>query len=368
MNDFIFTSESVCSGHPDKICDQVSDAIVDAVLAQDPKGKVAVETLVTEEKIVLAGEVKTSAKVNFEKIARKVIKDLGYTDRRFKFTDKSPMTVAIHQQSPEIAVGVEMDGAGDQGMMFGYACNETPELMPLPITLSHRLAEKIDEVRTKKILPYLRPDGKTQVSILYKNNKPKKITSVVLAVPHDEKIKLEQVKKDLYKKVVAPVLKKYKLSFPEKDIIVNGTGVWHIGGPSSDTGVTGRKIVVDGYGGYARVGGGAFSGKDPTKVDRSGAYAARFLAKNVVAKKLADRAEVRLAYAIGLKKPLMLDVETFGTEKVDKQNILDFMDSILDTSVRGILEGLQLRRPLYLQTAAYGHFGRNIFPWEKIVK
>ena len=368
MNNYIFTSESVCSGHPDKICDQVSDAIVDAVLKQDPKGKVAVETLVTEDKIVLAGEVKTSAKVDFEKIARKVIKDLGYTDRRFKFTDKSPMTVAIHQQSPEIAVGVEMDGAGDQGMMFGYACNETPELMPLPITLSHRLAEKIDEVRTKKILPYLRPDGKTQVSILYKNGKPKKITSVVLAVPHDEKIKLEQVKKDLYKKVVAPVLKKYKLSFLEKDIIVNGTGVWHIGGPSSDTGVTGRKIVVDGYGGYARVGGGAFSGKDPTKVDRSGAYAARYLAKNVVAKKLADRAEVRLAYAIGLKKPLMLDVETFGTEKVDKQKILDFMDSILDTSVRGILEGLQLRRPLYLQTAAYGHFGRNIFPWEKVVK
>lgn len=364
----IFTSESVCAGHPDKICDQISDAIVDAVLQQDPKGKVAVETLVTEEKIVLAGEVKTSAKVNFEKIARKVIKDLGYTDKRFKFTDKSEVTVAIHQQSPEIAVGVETDGAGDQGMMFGFACNETPELMPLPITLSHRLAEKIDEVRTKKILSYLRPDGKTQVSILYKNGKPKKITSIVLAVPHDEKITLEQVKKDLYKKVVSPILKKYKLSFPEKDIIVNGTGVWHIGGPSSDTGVTGRKIVVDGYGGYARVGGGAFSGKDPTKVDRSGAYAARFLAKNVVAKKMADKAEVRLAYAIGLKKPLMLDVETFGTEKVDKEKILNFMNSILDTSVRGILDGLKLQRPLYLHTAAYGHFGRNGFPWEKVVK
>lgn len=368
MSDYIFTSESVCSGHPDKICDQVSDAIVDAVLAQDPKGRVAVETLVTQERIVLAGEVNSTAKVDFEKVARKVIKDLGYTNKKFKFTDKSPITVAIHHQSPEIAVGVDVDGAGDQGMMFGYACNETPELMPLPITLSHRLAEKIDEVRTKKVLPYLRPDGKTQVSILYKNGKPKKITSVVLAVPHDEKIKLDTVKKDLYKKVVVPVLKKYKLTFPEKDIIVNGTGVWHIGGPSSDTGVTGRKIVVDGYGGYARVGGGAFSGKDPTKVDRSGAYAARFLAKNVVAKKYADKAEVRLAYAIGLRKPLMLDVETFGTEKVDKQKILDFMDSILDTSVRGILEGLKLRRPLYLETAAYGHFGRNGFPWEKVVK
>lgn len=364
----IFTSESVCAGHPDKICDQVSDAIVDAVLAQDPKGRVAVETLVTEEKIILAGEVNSLAKVDFEKVARNVIKELGYTDKRFKFTDKSPIIVAIHHQSPEIAVGVDVDGAGDQGMMFGFACNETPELMPLPITLSHRLAEQIDKVRAKKILPYLRPDGKTQVSVLYQNNKPKKITSLVIAVPHDEKIKLEQVKKDIYKKVVAPVLKKYNLSFPQKDIIVNGTGVWHIGGPSSDTGLTGRKIVVDGYGGYARVGGGAFSGKDPTKVDRSGAYAARFLAKNIVAKKFADKAEVRLAYAIGLRKPLMLDVETFGTEKVEKEKILAFMDSILDTSVRGILEGLQLRRPLYLETAAYGHFGRNGFPWEKIVK
>lgn len=368
MTNYIFTSESVCAGHPDKICDQVSDAIVDAVLTQDPTGRVAVETLVTEEQIVLAGEVNSTAKVDFEKVARNVIKDLGYTDKRFRFTDKSPLVVAIHQQSPEIAQGVDMDGAGDQGMMFGFACSETPELMPLPITLSHRLAEQLDKVRMKKILPYLRPDGKTQVSILYKNNKPKKVTSVVVAVPHDEKITLEQVKKDVYKKVVVPVLKKYGYTFPEKDLILNGTGVWHIGGPASDTGVTGRKIVVDGYGGYARVGGGAFSGKDPTKVDRSGAYAARFLAKNIVAKKLADKAEVRLAYAIGLKKPLMLDVETFNTEKVEKEKILEYMESILDTSVRGILEGLKLRRPLYLETAAYGHFGRNSFPWEKIVK
>jgi S-adenosylmethionine synthetase len=368
MNSFIFTSESVCAGHPDKIADQISDAIVDACLSQDPNSHLGVETLVTEEKIVLAGEIKSKAKVNFEKIARKVIKDLGYTDKRFKFTHASPMDVIIHQQSPEIAVGVEAEGAGDQGMMFGYACNETPELMPLPIALSHRLAEQIDTVRTKKILPYLRPDGKTQVSILYKNGKPAKITSIVLAVPHDEKKTLEQVKKDLYKKVVAPILKKYGFSFPEKDVIVNGTGVWHIGGPSSDAGLTGRKIVVDGYGGYARVGGGAFSGKDPTKVDRSGAYAARYLAKNIVAKKMAGKAEVRLAYAIGLKKPLMLDVETFGTEKVDKKKILEFMDQLLDTSVKGILDGLNLRRPLYFATAAYGHFGRSQFPWEKIKK
>ncbi len=364
----IFTSESVCAGHPDKIADQISDAIVDACLAQDPHSHLGVETLVTEEKIILAGEIKSSAKVDFEKLARKIIKDLGYTDKRFKFTHQSPIVITIHQQSPEIALGVDTEGAGDQGMMFGYACNETPELMPLPITLSHRLAEQIDKVRTKKILPYLRPDGKTQVSILYKNGKPKKVTSIVLAVPHTEKVKLQQVKKDLYKKVVAPILKKYNLSFPEKDLIVNGTGVWHIGGPSSDTGLTGRKIVVDGYGGYARVGGGAFSGKDPTKVDRSGAYAARYLAKNIVAKKYADKAEVRLAYAIGLKKPLMLDVETFGTERIDKEKILAYMDNLLDTSVKGILDALKLRRPLYFATAAYGHFGRSQFPWEKVVK
>lgn len=368
MTDFIFTSESVCAGHPDKIADQISDAIVDACLAQDPQSHLGVETLVTEEQIVLAGEIKSKAKVDYEKLARKIIKDLGYTDKRFKFTYKSKLINALHQQSPEIAVGVDIEGAGDQGMMFGFACNETPELMPLPIILSHRLAEQIDKVRTKKILPYLRPDGKTQVSILYKSNKPKKITSIVLAVPHDEKKKLEEVKHDLYTKVVKPILKKYTLDFSEKDLIVNGTGVWHIGGPSSDTGLTGRKIVVDGYGGYARVGGGAFSGKDPTKVDRSGAYAARFLAKNIVAKKYADKAEVRLAYAIGFKKPLMLDVETFGTEKVDKQKILEYMNTLLDTSVRGILNGLKLRRPLYFATAAYGHFGRSQFPWEKIMK
>lgn len=367
MSTYTFTSESVCAGHPDKICDQISDAIVDAILQKDPKGRVAVETLVTENKIVLAGEVNSFASVNFEKIARNVIKELGYTDKKFRFTNSSPITIAIHQQSGEIAQGVDDNGAGDQGMMFGYACTETPELMPLPIILSHRLCEKMDEVRSKKKLAYLRPDGKSQVTILYKNGKPQKVVSLVLAVPHDEKISLMKVKKDLYKKVVVPVLKKYKLKFPEKDIIVNGTGVWHIGGPASDTGVTGRKIVVDGYGGYARVGGGAFSGKDPTKVDRSGAYAARFLAKNIVAKKLADRAEVRLAYAIGLKKPLMLDVETFGTEKVDKEKIVEFMNRILDTSVKGILDGLKLRRPIYFATAAYGHFGRSGFPWEKII-
>jgi S-adenosylmethionine synthetase len=362
-----FTSESVCSGHPDKICDQISDAIVDAVLAKDPSGHVAVETMVAHGQIVLAGEVTTNAKVNFEKIAREQIKRLGYVDTTSGFSYLSPIAIHIHKQSSEIQVGVDNKGAGDQGMMFGFACVQTPELMPLPITLAHALTKQIDKVREKKILPYLRPDGKSQITVAYKNGKPDKITSVVLAVPHDEKMKLSQVKEDLYKEVVKPVLAKYGFTFPKKNIIVNGTGVWHHGGPSADSGVTGRKIVVDTYGGYARVGGGAFSGKDPTKVDRSGAYAARFIAKNIVAYKLSQMAEVRLAYFIGAKKPLMQEVETFGTEKVSKKKIANFVEKILDTSVSGILKTLTLQRPIYLPTAAYGHFGREEFPWEKIV-
>lgn len=368
MKDFLFTSESVCSGHPDKICDQVSDAILDAVLTQDPKGRVAVETLVTENKIVLAGEVTTTAKVNFEKTAREVVKDLGYTDPRFRFTSQSSIDIYIHEQSPEIATGVDTEGAGDQGMMFGFACRDTKSYMPLPIILAHRLAEKMDGVRVDKTLPYLRPDGKTQVSILYKNNKPAEVTSLVLAVPHAEDKQLDRVKNDLYETVVVPVLNEYGLTIDIKDILVNGTGVWHIGGPASDTGLTGRKIIVDSYGGYARVGGGAFSGKDPTKVDRSGAYAARFLAKNIVAKGLAEKVEIELAYCIGQKYPVAVEIDTFDSETVSMDQIKSFAESLLDISVSGILEGLDLRRPLYLKTAAYGHFGREEFPWEEIVK
>lgn len=361
-----FTSESVCAGHPDKICDSISDAILDAILAKDPNGRVAVESLVTTNTCVLAGEVTTKAKIDYEKVARQQIKRLGYTIPQIQFSSKADVTVKIHSQSPEISQGVDDAGAGDQGMMFGYACTETKELMPLPIMLAHRLAQKIDEVREEQVLPYLRPDGKTQVTITYENGKPVGVESLVLAVPHKESISLEQVTDDLHKKVVTPVLKKFGYTFAKKDMIVNGTGVWHIGGPHSDTGLTGRKIVVDGYGGYARVGGGAFSGKDPSKVDRSGAYAARFLAKNIVAQGLADRAEVRLAYFIGAKKPLMQDVETFGTAKKSDKVIQSFMNDLLDTSVRGIVEGLDLLRPIYLQTAAYGHFGRKEFPWEKV--
>ncbi len=362
-----FTSESVCAGHPDKICDKVSDAVLDEALKVDRYSRVAVETMVTKNFLAMAGEVTTKAKLNYKKIARLVVKNLGYTIPKLNFSDKSEILVKIHTQSPEIAVGVDNLGAGDQGMMFGYASRETKELMPLPIMLAHRLAMGMDSLRETGRLPYLRPDGKTQVTVGYEKNIPKIIENVVLAVPHDEKIDLAQVKKDLFNMLVIPTLKEYGYKIKLNQLIVNGTGVWHIGGPSSDTGVTGRKIVVDTYGGMARIGGGAFSGKDPTKVDRSAAYAARYLAKNIVANKLADRCEVRLAYFIGAKKPVMQEAETFGTEKKSAKLINSFTTRLLDTSLKGIIEGLNLRRPIYFKTASYGHFGREEFSWEKVV-
>ena len=362
-----FTSESVCAGHPDKIADQISDAILDVVLEKDQFARVAVETLVTTNRVVLAGEVTTSAEVDYEQIARDQIKRLGYMDDEFGFTHQSPISLYIHQQSPEISTGVDNDGAGDQGMMFGYATTETPELMPLPIILAHKLAQKIDQVREGKVLEYLRPDGKTQVTVKYENNQPVAVEAVVLAVPHDEDISLEQVKKDLYRQVVLPVLAGYRFDLKLDQLTVNGTGIWHIGGPVSDTGMTGRKIIVDGYGGYARVGGGAFSGKDPTKVDRSGAYGARYIAKNLVERGLADQAEVGLAYCIGQSHPVMKTINTFGTAKVSEKTLRLFVDDFLDTSVKGIIKAFNLRRPIYLPTAAYGHFGRIEFPWERLV-
>lgn len=367
-NSFIFTSESVCAGHPDKICDQISDAVVDEVLRVDPLGRVAVETMVANNQIFMAGEVTAKSKINYEKIARREIKRLGYTDSKLGFTDQSPLIINIHEQSKEIAQGVDELGAGDQGMMFGFACDETANFMPLPIELAHQLARRLDEVREEGILPYLRPDGKTQVSVQYRRGKPVAVTKVVIAVPHDENVALHDVKVDLMSKVVAFVLDKYGFSIGAKDLIVNGTGAWHIGGPASDTGLTGRKIVVDTYGGFARVGGGAFSGKDATKVDRSGAYAARFIAKNIVAHGLAKKAEVRLAYFIGAKKSLMQEVETFGTEQVSQKKINEFASQLIDTSVASIIEKLDLRKPQFLETAAYGHFGRPGFSWEKIVE
>jgi len=364
----IFTSESVAAGHPDKICDQISDAIVDSAISFDQNAHCGIEALVTTNHITVAGEVKIKkgAKLDYERVARKVIKDLGYTNPEFEFDQKAKIDCLIHQQSQEIAVGVDTGGAGDQGMMFGYAVKETPELMPLPITLAHRLVERLDKVREEKILPYLRPDGKSEVTLKYDNGKPTSLERVILAACHDERIGNEQLKEDLYNLVVTPTLERFDLKIYKKDLMVNGTGIWTTPGPASDTGVTGRKIMVDSYGAYGRAGGGCFSGKDPTKVDRSGAYAARYLAKNIVAAGLAAKVEVQIAYVIGQKDPIAKDIETFGTEKKSPKVIRDFAWSLLDLSVPGITEGLNLKQPIYRKTASYGHFGRDCFPWENI--
>lgn len=364
-----FTSESVSAGHPDKICDQISDAVLDAALEVDPKSRVAIETLVTWEKVVIAGEVTCKKKLDYKKIAKDVIKDLGYTKKELHFSDKSDIEVFVHQQSPDIAQGVDLDGAGDQGMMFGYAVDETKDLMPLPIILSHRLVEEMDNLRQTKKIPYLRPDGKSEVKVLYENSIPVGVERVVIAVPHNPKISHKQLHSDIFKFVVTPVLKKFGYKIKDSELVVNGTGKWEIGGPASDTGVTGRKIIVDTYGGMARIGGGAMSGKDPSKVDRSAAYAARYLAKNIVANKLAKRCEVQLAYVIGQPKPISAALDTFGTETKPLSVIEDFaFAKLLDLSVRGIVEGLNLRRPIYRESARYGHFGRSQFPWEKVVR
>jgi S-adenosylmethionine synthetase len=292
---------------------------------------------------------------------------LGYTKPEFGFSDESPIEVYIHQQSPEIALDVETGGAGDQGMMFGYATAETPELMPLPITLAHRLVEQLDKVREKKIIPYLQPDGKSEVTLKYDNGQPTSLERVVLAACHEERVKNNELTEDLYNHVVVPVLKRFNLKAAKKDLApVNGGGVWITPGPATDTGVTGRKIMVDSYGAYGRAGGGCFSGKDPTKVDRSGAYAARYVAKNIVAAGLADKVEVQIAYVIAQRDPIAKDIETFGTEKKPPKVIRDFAWSLLDLSVPGITQGLNLKQPIYRKTASYGHFGRDCFPWENI--
>lgn len=361
-----FASESVCAGHPDKLADAISDAVVDAVLSQDPNGRTAVETLVAHDRVVLAGEISTTAKVDVAAIAQEQIRRLGYTEPAWGFSDRSPIANYLHQQSPEIAVGVDDFGAGDQGLMFGYATDETPEYLPLPITLAHALVHSIDSARESGRLPHLRPDGKAQVVVRYENNRPVGVEHVTVAVPHAEQVSLERVRHDIYQLIVLSVLEQYGYTIAEKDIVVNGTGVWHTPGPSSDAGLTGRKIVVDGYGGYARVGGGAFSGKDPSKVDRSGAYAARYIAKNIVAAGLAARAEVALAYYIGAKQPVNFTVETFGTAQKPPAKVLAYARELLEPSVQNIIRQLDLKRPIYLQTAAYGHFGKPNLPWEQI--
>ncbi len=364
----LFTSESVAAGHPDKVADAISDAILDAILSQDPKARTGLETIVGANRIGLFGEVKTSAKVDFEAVAREAIAKLGYTNDSWNFSSKSPLDNYIHQQSPEIAMGVDLDGAGDQGMMFGFACDETPELMPIPITLAHALTKALDESRESGSITFVRPDGKSQVTVAYENDKPVRVEKVVMAVAHDEQTSPKEVHKVIKEQIIDVVLDRYGYSVSDEQVVINGTGLWHIPGPDTDAGLTGRKIVVDGYGGYARVGGGAFSGKDPSKVDRSGAYAARYIAKNIVAKGLATKCEVALAFVIGQANPQMKAFDCFGTETASLEEIQTFVDGLLDTTVRGIVEGLDLRRPIYSQTTAYGHFGKADLPWEQIAK
>ncbi len=364
----LFTSESVCKGHPDKIADGISDAILDQLLIQDKYSKTGIECVVGNNQIALYGEISSEAQIDYHAIVKQQIHKNGYTVKNWGFHENSNFNNYLHQQSSDIAVGVDTGGAGDQGMMFGFACNQTSEYMPLPIAVAHAITAKIDQVRESKILSWLRPDGKAQVTINYNDPLNPKIEKLVLAVAHDESVGLSTIRKDLILNVLEEVLDNFKLSLPsDSNIIINGTGVWHIPGPASDAGLTGRKIVVDGYGGYARVGGGAFSGKDPSKVDRSGAYAARFIAKNIVAHGLADKCEVGLAYVIGRSKPLMQTIDTFNTSKYSLAAIHDFKDKLIDTSVNGIIDRLNLLRPIYLPTASYGHFGKKSLPWEELI-
>ncbi|MDO8657524.1 MAG: methionine adenosyltransferase [Candidatus Levybacteria bacterium] len=382
-----FTSESVTEGHPDKICDQIADAILDEIIAKDPKARVAVEALITNGVIIVAGEITTSVYVEIPEIVRRVIKEIGYTDAQYGFHwETSGVTIAIHAQSSDIARGVdsykEADhtgkivkedlenlGAGDQGLMFGFACNETKELMPLPIVLAHKLAQRLSDVRKKQIVRGLRPDGKSQITIEYKNGTPSRIDQVLIAAQHDEYKKSDRLRKEIIDKVILPVLPK-KLIDKNTKYHVNTTGRFVIGGPQADTGLTGRKIIVDTYGGYSRHGGGAFSGKDPTKVDRSAQYMARYVAKNVVAAKLADKCEIQIAYAIGRPEPMSVLVHTFGTGKIDEEKLGKIVTKVFDLRPGMIIKHLDLRRPLYRQVAAYGHFGRTDLdlPWEKTDK
>ncbi len=381
MHKRLFTSESVTEGHPDKVCDQISDAILDAMIAQDPEARVACETFVTTGKVTIMGEISTSAKVDIPSLARQVIADIGYTKEEYGFAaDSVSITTAIDAQSPDIAMGVDssleertaagdvlnQNGAGDQGMMFGFACDETPELMPLPISLSHALAKRLTKVRKEGILPYLRPDGKTQVTVEYDGTSPVRVDTVVVSTQHDPDTDMETLRQELMQQVILPTIPAALLDEATK-YFINPTGRFVLGGPAGDTGLTGRKIIVDTYGGYARHGGGAFSGKDPTKVDRSAAYAARYVAKNIVAAELASRCEVQLAYAIGVAQPVSVLVDTFGTAVVPEEKIAAAVERVFDLRPSAIIRDFELRRPIYRQLAAYGHVGREDLnlPWEK---
>ena len=378
MDNYLFTSESVTEGHPDKVSDQISDAILDAILVNDPDGRVACETLVTTNLVIISGEITTINHPDYEQIIRNTIREIGYVDPSSGFNaDSVDIKLYIDEQSPHIAQGVDVNngceqGAGDQGLMFGFACKETPELMPLPIQLSQRLTEQLSKIRKNKELPWLGPDGKSQVTVEYNQNIPLRVTKVVIATQHDDmldKFETEDqehafIENEIINRVIIPVLEKYEIEY-ENNFIVNGTGRFVLGGPEADTGLTGRKIIVDTYGGYARHGGGAFSGKDPSKVDRSASYMARYVAKNIVAAELAERCEVQLAYSIGVAEPVSVTINTFGTGKISEKELVDGIKEIFDLKPNGIIETLQLKNPIYSRLAAYGHFGRKDSPWEK---